>query len=76
MVTLFFLFSFFVFTTAPVSPPVLPYISLGSTAGVQREYVGHFDDGVSNAIHIPGGFPFGNLIHSFAFVSAIHLYSI
>ena len=56
---------------SPTSPPVLPYISLGSTAGVQREYVGHFDDGVSHAIHIPGGFPFGNLIHSFAYVSAM-----
>lgn len=49
--------------------PPLPYVSLGSTDGVDREYVGHFDDGVSHAIHIPDGFPFGNLIHSSVYVS-------
>ena len=47
----------------------LPYIALGTTDGVEREYVGHFDDGVSHAIHIPNGFPFGNFIHSSVYVS-------
>ena len=44
-------------------------MSLGTTDGVEREYVGHFDDGVSHAIHIPNGFPFGNFIHSSVYVS-------
>jgi hypothetical protein len=48
---------------------VLPYISLGTTDGVEREYVGHFDDGVSHAIHIPDGLPFGNFVHSSVYVS-------
>ena len=47
----------------------LPYISLGTTDGIEREYVGHFDDGVSHAIHIPDGFPFGDFIHSSVYVS-------
>ena len=54
-------------TTASM-PLVLPYITLGSTAGVEREYVGHFDDGVSHAIHIPHGFPFGHSILSSVYV--------
>lgn len=55
-------------TSAPTSP-VLPYISLGTTDGVEMEYVGHFDDGVSHAIHIPDGFPFGTFLHSSVYVS-------
>ena len=55
-------------TTAP-SFPVLPYVSLGTTDGVETEYVGHFDDGVSHAIHIPNGFPFGTFLHSSVYVS-------
>ena len=53
-----------------VPPQQLPaYLSLGITPGVEREYVGHFDDGVSHAIHIPDGFPFGNFIHSSVYVN-------
>ena len=57
----------FTFSAQPQTP-ALPYINLGSTDGVEREYVGHFDDGVSHAINIPDGFPFGNMIHTFAYV--------
>ena len=46
----------------------LPYVSLGTTDGVDKEYVGHFDDGVSHAIYIPDGLPFGNFIHSYVYV--------
>ena len=70
-----YILSLFTVQPSPTLPPApldnFPYISLGSTAGIEREYVGHFDDGVSHAIHIPEGFPFGNLIHSFAYVSAL-----
>lgn len=54
--------------TTASTPLVLPYITLGSTAGVEREYVGHFDDGVSHAIHVPNGFPFGHSILSSVYV--------
>ena len=50
-------------------PQQLQYLSLDTTPGVEREYVGHFDDGVSHAIHISDGFPFGNFIHSSVYVS-------
>lgn len=59
------------FISAQSTPPPsleFPYLSLGSTAGIDREYVGHFDDGVSHAIHIPDGFPFGDFIHSSVYV--------
>lgn len=45
------------------------FISLNTTDGVMTEFVGHYDDGVSHAIHVPNGFPFGNLQHTFIFVS-------
>ena len=48
---------------------VMEYITLNETAGVMTESVGHFDDGVSHAIHVAEGFPFGNLQHTFIFVS-------
>ena len=60
-------------TTASM-PLVLPYITLGSIAGVEREYVGHFDDGVSHAIHIPHGFPFGHSILSSVYVRVTMTY--
>ena len=52
----------------PTQNPTLPYVSLGTTDGVDIEYVGHFDDGVSHAIYIPDGLPFGNFIHSYVYV--------
>ena len=59
-------------TSAPTSP-VLPYVSLGTTDGVEMEYVGHFDDGVSHAIHILNGFPFGTFLHSSVYVSLSYI---
>ena len=66
-------------TSAP-SSSFLPYVSLGTTDGVETEYVGHFDDGVSHAIHIPNGFPFGTFLHSSVYVSlsyipCLHVYT-
>ncbi len=46
---------------------ILPFFSL-STSGVGVEQVGHFDDGVSQAIHITEGFPFGSKIHNLLYV--------
>ena len=60
--------------SAQPAPEQLPYLSLGTTAGVDREYVGHFDDGVSHAIHIPNGFPFGSFIHSSVYVSNLYIW--
>lgn len=48
---------------------VFQFLTLNNTAGVTAEFVGHFDDGVSHAILVPQGFPFGDLHHAFIFVS-------
>lgn len=48
---------------------VLEFLNLNSTGGVVTQSVGHFDDGVSHAINIPQGIPFGSLHHTFIFVS-------
>ncbi len=54
-----------------VDTSVLQFIAINSTDGVLAESVGHFDDGVSHAIYVPQGIPFGNLQHTFIFVSMI-----
>ncbi len=51
---------------------VFQFIEMNTTNGVIAESVGHFDDGVSHAIHVPQGFPFGNLQHTFIFVSMLN----
>ncbi len=48
---------------------VFQFLTLNTTEGVTAEFVGHFDDGVSHSIFVPHGFPFGDLHHSFIFVS-------
>ncbi len=52
-------------------PNVLPFLELSTGGpGVETIEVGHFDDAVSQAIHITNGFPFGNKIHTLLYVSA------
>jgi virulence-associated protein VagC len=42
------------------------------SSDVETESIGHFDDGASQAIHIPNGFPFEGTSHTSLFVSGIY----
>ncbi len=48
---------------------VLEFLLLRNVANVDTDEVGHFDDSVSQVIHISGGFPFGNRNHNQLYVS-------
>ena len=47
----------------------MSFLSLGATAGVSRVFLPSVDDGYSQAINIPGGFPYGSSNHTTVFVS-------
>lgn len=51
--------TYFLFYPPGVSQ--LQFLPLNSTPGVETTFVGHFDDGASHSILVPGpGLPFGN----------------
>lgn len=47
----------------------LPFLPLGETPGVAHVFVEPVNDGFSDAIAIPEGFPFGGSIETEAYVS-------
>ena len=52
----------------------LPFLMLGATPGVSRTYFPSVADGSSQAIHIPGGFPFGQSNQTIVYVHKFKLY--
>jgi len=56
-----------------LQPPgdYLPFLTLGTTAGVARQYLPVVDDGASGSIFIPGGFHFGRTSKTVVYVSAL-----
>lgn len=51
----------------------LPFLNLTTTPGITTVSLGNVDDGNSNSIFILTGFPFGNTVHSTAFVSKTNM---
>ena len=47
----------------------LPFLSLGTTAGVETQQLPRYDDWASGAIPIPTGFPFATYNHTACYVS-------
>ena len=48
----------------------LPLLTLGATEGVTVRYFPSVVNAISERIYIPGGFPFGQNVHSSVYVSA------
>ena len=55
----------------PDSADFLPFLTLGSTLGVDRELLPRSDDGCSGAIVIDDGFPFGGFSETQVYVSIL-----
>ena len=51
----------------------LPFLNLSSTPGITTMFLGRLDDGNSDPIPIPTGFPFGNAVQTVAHVSTTSL---
>ena len=49
----------------------LPLLTLGSTRGVSTTYFPSLLNAISERIYIPGGFPFGQRVHSSVYVSVV-----
>jgi hypothetical protein len=50
----------------------LPLLMLGTTQGVTTRYFPSVVNAISERIYIPGGFPFGQSIHSSVYVSTVY----
>ena len=49
----------------------LPFLELGNTTGVPTSDVPRMDEGASESIDIPGGFPFGPRHQTVAYVNKV-----
>ncbi len=53
----------------------LKFLELNRTSGVEQVFLNRTGDNLSQAIRIPGGFPFGDTNQTVVYVSEIHCYS-
>jgi len=42
----------------------LPFVEIGTTSGINRNYLPSYDDSISDSISVPVGFAFGNATHA------------
>ena len=58
---------------SPFFEGILPFLELGTTAGIDRVTLPVLNDGISDAIDIPFGFALGNSTQADIYVSIILL---